>query len=201
LHAGTKTLTAAPPSSDTTESYPALSPGVAFTTGPLAEPLEFAGPIKAHLFVSCSKPDMDLFATLTAHGPDGTEHTFFSATEPASPVTQGWLRVTQRKTDPARSTEWLPLHTHDERQPLTPGEIYEIDLEIWPGSIALPAGHRLDLVLQGKDFERDTAGEFKGSGFFLHNDPVDRPPERYDGEHTIHTGPERQAYLLLPVTG
>jgi predicted acyl esterase len=176
-----------------------LTEGVAFTTGPIERPLTFAGPIKAHLQVSCSKPDMDLFATLCAFDAEGKEITFFSATEPRSPVTQGWLRVTQRKTDPARSTDYLPFHTHDEVQKLAPGEIYAVDVEIWPGSLSLPAGCRHDLVLQGKDFERPEGGEFRGSGFFLHTDPVDRPPERYDGTHTIHTGGGRDCYLLLPV--
>ncbi|MBI2090502.1 MAG: CocE/NonD family hydrolase [Deltaproteobacteria bacterium] len=156
--------------------------------------------IKAHLWVSSTTDDMDIFATLRAFDPQGNELTFFSATEPKAPVSQGWLRVSHRKLDPERSTEYLPWHTHDEAQMLKPGEAYPVDLCIWPASLALPAGYRLELVLQGKDFER--AGEpglQKGSGFFLHDDPVDRPPARFAGTNTIHTGEGRESYLLLPV--
>ena len=32
-----------------------------------------------------------------------------------------------------------------------------------------------------------------------HDDPVDRPPEVFGGEVTLHFSPERQPYLLLPV--
>src|SRR5262249_52780670 len=39
-------------------------------------------------------------------------------------------------------------------QPLKPGEIYEVDLEIWPMGLALPEGSRLTLAIQGKDFKR-----------------------------------------------
>jgi len=48
-------------------------------------------------------------------------------------------------------------------QPLKPGEIYEVDLEIWPMGLALPKGSRLTLTIQGKDFERPGAtGPLRG---------------------------------------
>jgi predicted acyl esterase len=151
------------------------------------------------LFVSSSTDDMDLFATFRAFRPDGKEVTFFSAVEPKAPVSQGWLRVSQRKLDARRSTEWQPWHPHDEAHKLKPGEIAEVDLEIWPASAALPAGYRLALTLQGKDFERPgEPGPQKGSGWFLHDDPRDRPPETFSGTHVIYSGGARESYLLLP---
>jgi len=145
---------------------------------------------------------MDLFATLRAFDPQGKEVTFLSAVEPKAPVSQGWLRVSQRKLDPLRSTEWQPWHTHDQAQKLRPGEIYGVDVEIWPASLALPAGYRLALTLQGKDFARPgESGVQKGSGWFLHDDPRDRPPETFAGTHTLYSGGGRGSYLLLPVIG
>jgi hypothetical protein len=38
-----------------------------------------------------------------------------------------------------------------------------------------------------------------GCGPFVHDDPVDRPPEVFGGEVTLHFGPGRQASVLLPV--
>jgi predicted acyl esterase len=85
---------------------------------------------------------------------------------------------------------------------LTPREIYPVEVEIWPASLALPAGYRLTLTLQGKDFERaDATGEQKGSGWFLHNDPVDRPLASVGGTNAIHTGGARESWLLLPLAG
>ncbi|HTQ73760.1 MAG TPA: CocE/NonD family hydrolase [Burkholderiales bacterium] len=199
LDASSKTLVDAAPANAASASYPANGEGVTFSTAPLGRPLEFAGPIKAKLFVSSSTDDMDLFATLRAFDPDGKEVTFFSAVEPKAPVSQGWLRVSQRKLDPKRSTEYQPWHSHDETRKLAAGEIVEVDLEIWPGSASLPTGYRLALTLQGRDFERPAApGLQRGSGWFLHDDPRDRPAASFGGTHTVYSGGGREAYLLLP---
>lgn len=207
LDAGNMSVSAgAPPQAAAAADYAAIGEGVTFSTPPLERELTIAGPLNARLWVSSSTDDMDIFATLRAFDPQGAELTFFSATEPRAPVSQGWLRVSQRKLDAERSTEYRPYHTHDQAQKLTPGDVYPVDVEIWPASIALPAGYRLALTLQGKDFERphageagDAAGEQRGSGWFLHDDPVDRNAASFAGTHTVHTGAGRESYLLLPV--
>ncbi len=200
LDASDNNLAWSAPGGGATATYSATGEGVAFTSAPIERDLELAGPIAARLQVSSSVADMDLFATLRAFGPDGDEATFVAADEPRMPLSQGWLRVTQRKTDPRRSSDYQPFHAHDQHQPLTPGEVYEIDIEIWPASIALPAGSTISLILAGLDFERPGAsGRLRGSGPFTHADPRDRPPERHSGEHTIHTGGDRDSYLLVPV--
>ena len=72
--------------------------------------------------------------------------------------------------------------------------------EIWPASLALPAGYRLALTLQGKDFERaGETGVQKGSGWFLHDDPRNRPAETFAGAHTAYSGGGRDSYPLLPL--
>ena len=200
LDAAGKKLGAQAPTSGGTASYKATSAGVTFDTGPLDRDVEFAGPLKAHLHLSSSTPDMDLFLAVRAYGPDGKEATFFASDEPAFPVSMGWLRATHRKLDLKRTTDWLPYHSHDEYQPLEPGKIVEIDVQIWPASLSLPKGGRLTLTIAGRDFEREGAtGPHRGSGPFIHTDPVDRPPERFSGDHTVHTGAGRASYLQLPV--
>jgi len=200
LDAAPRTLAPAPPSAAAQASYPALSQGVTFSTTPFADDVELVGPVKAKLFVSSSTPDMDIFATVCAFDPQGREMTFIGAPEPKCPVTQGWLRVSQRRTDPRRSTEYLPYYPHDEREPLTAGAIYPVDLEIWPMGLALPQGSRLTLTVQGKDFERPGAtGPLRGVAWFTHDDPTDRPPEVFGGTNTLHTGGPHQSYLLLPM--
>ncbi len=200
LDAASRTLHAEPPAVAATASYAALSPGVTFSTAALPAEIEIAGPVKAKLFISSTTPDTDIFATVCAFDPDGREMTFIAAPEPKAPVTQGWLRASQRKLDPKRSTDYLPYYPHDERAPLAPGEIYEIDLEIWPMGLWLPKGSRLTLTIQGKDFERPGAtGPLRGVAWFTHDDPIDRPPERFGGTVTLHTGGPHRSYLLLPV--
>jgi len=200
LDAAGRNLGLASPARPAQASYPALSEGITFTTGPLAHDTEIAGPAKLKLFVSSSTEDMDIFATVCAYDPAGNEVTFIAAVEPKSPVTQGWLRVSQRKLDPRRSTDYRPFHPHDERQKLVPGEVYEVEVEIWPLSLGLPLGSRLTLTIQGKDFERPgETGPTKGVGWFLHDDPTDRPPAIFGGTDTIYSGEGRDSYLLLPV--
>ncbi len=191
LDPATNSLVWTAPGSASNASYPALGEGVTFSTAPLARDVEIAGPVKARLWVESSTDDMDIFAILQAFDPGGKEVTFLSSTEPNSPVSQGWLRVSQRKLDPARTTEWWPCHSHDEIQKIEPGQIYAVDMEIWPTSIFLPSGYRLAFTLQGKDFER--------VGWFTHDDPVDRPPASFAGTNTIHAGVDHESYLLLPV--
>ena len=104
--------------------------------------------------------------------------------------------------------EYRPYHTHDEKQPLTPGEVYELDVEIWPTSIVVPAGCRIGLSLRGRDYVypggsggrlSNMKNEFTGCGPFLHNDPRDRPLEIFGGKNTLHAGGKRPAYVLLPI--
>ena len=180
--------------------YEALGEGITFSTPPLKGDVEIAGPVKARLWVSSSTHNMDLFVTLRAFDAQGQEITFISAIDPKCPISQGWLRVSHRKLDENRSTDFRPVHTHDEDQKLVPGETYPVDVEVWSTSIALTAGCRLALTVQGKDFERSNEpGSYKGSGFFLHDDPRDRPPEVFGGKHTLHTGSATDSYVLLPV--
>jgi uncharacterized protein len=187
-------------------SYDALGDGLTFMAEPLERQTELTGPSAAKLFVSSSTTDADLFVVLRAFDPDGEEVVFQGAIDPHTPVAQGWLRASHRKLDPALSEPYRPYHTHDEKQPLSPGEVYELDVEIWPTSIVLPAGYRLALTVRGRDYEYPKAdgdrlttfkNELRGSGPFLHDDPDDRPPEVFGGTVTVHAG----SYVLLPFVG
>jgi uncharacterized protein len=138
----------------------------------------------------------------------GKEITFQGALDPHTPIAQGWLRASHRKLDPILTRPYRPYHTHDEKQPLAPGQVYELDVEIWPTSIAIPAGYRLALSIRGRDYEYPggagaglgTLGAvFTGVGPFQHNDPRDRPPEIFGKTVTLHCGPGRPAHVLLPV--
>ncbi len=159
------------------------------------------------LFVSSSTEDADIFVVLRAFAPDGKEVVFQGALDPHTPIGQGWLRASHRKLDPALSTPYRPYHTHDERQKLVPGEPVALDVEIWPTSIVVPPGYRMALTVRGKDYEHPGPGarlsnmknEFRGCGPFLHNDPHDRPRAIFGGRTTLHIGPERPAYVLLPI--
>ncbi|HEX9343316.1 MAG TPA: CocE/NonD family hydrolase, partial [Actinomycetota bacterium] len=139
-------------------TFAALGDGITFTTPPLAAETEITGPVAAKLFVSSSTSDADLFVVLRVLDPEGREVTFQGAIDPHTPVAQGWLRASRRKLDPALSLPHRPWHTHDEHQPLVPDEVYELDIEIWPTCVVVPAGYRLALTVRGRDYEYEDAG-------------------------------------------
>ena len=189
-------------------AYDGLGDGVTFLSAPLDAETEVTGPLAAKLFVSSSTADADLFLVFRVFTPDMKEVVFMGAIDPHTPIAQGWLRASHRKLDRRLSTEYRPYHTHDEKQPLEPGEIVELDVEIWPTCIVVPAGHRLALTIRGKDYEwQKTTGaklsnfknELLGCGPFLHNDPRDRPPSVFGGKVTLHMGPRHPSYILLPI--
>ena len=100
-----------------------------------------------------------------------------------------------------KTKAYRPYHAHDEKQMLTPGEIYELDIEIWPQSIILPAGFTLRVIIAGQDFEREGPDDrlVKGSGPWLHIHPEDRPADIFGGKTTLHTGAKHESYILMPV--
>jgi predicted acyl esterase len=184
-----------------------MGDGITFSTPPLAEAVEITGPSAVKLALSSSTSDADLFAVLRVFAPDGTEIVFQGALDPHTPIGQGWLRASHRKLDPDLSTPYRPYHRHDAVEPLTPGEPVELEIEIWPTSIVVPAGHRIALTLRGRDYEHPGPGarlsnmknEFRGCGPFLHDDPRNRPSAIFAGRTTLHLTPDRPAYLLLPI--
>jgi uncharacterized protein len=189
-------------------SFEAMGSGVTFLTPPLQTETEVTGPSALKLFVSSSTSDADIFVVLRAFGPDLKEVVFQGAIDPHTPISQGWLRASHRKLDKKLSMPGRPYHIHNRHQPLKPGEVVELDIEIWPTCVVLPAGYRLGVTIRGKDYEYPGASggrlsnfknELKGCGPFLHDDPRDRPPDIFGGTTTLHFGRSRQAHLLLPI--
>jgi predicted acyl esterase len=209
LEAGGMSLVDEEPATEEQVSYDATGNGVTFLLPSLDTETEIAGPIALVLFVSSETVDADIFAVVRVFDPDGDEVTFQGAIDPHTPIAQGWLRASHRRLDPELSLPYRPYHTHDRVEPLDPGEVYRLDVEIWPTSIVAPAGYRLGLSIRGNDYvyEGDLGDSalstFKnrltGCGPFLHDDPEDRPPEVFGGRVTIHTGPEHPSSLLLPI--
>ena len=188
--------------------FDAMGDGVTFLTPPLAQETEITGPSAVKLFVSSSTSDADIFAVLRVFTGDLKEVVFQGAIDPHTPVGQGWLRASHRQLDKKLSKPYRPYHTHSKKQPLKPGEVVALDIEIWPTSIVVPAGHRVGLTIRGKDYVypgpsggklSNFKNELTGCGPFLHDDPRDRPPEIFGGETSLHFGGAARPYLLLPI--
>jgi predicted acyl esterase len=208
LDASSGAVSAETPGESSSVTYNAAGDGVEFWTPPFAEETEWAGGFAAKLFVSSETKDADLFLVLRLFDPQGIEIVFKGTVDPHTPISQGWLRASHRKLDPERSAEWRPYHSHDDVEPLEPGEVYELDIELWPTGIVIPEGYRMQLQVRGRDYEYPPSLENKskigwfpltGCGPFLHTDEDDRPAEIFGRDVTLHTGRDYGSYLLVPV--
>ena len=195
------------PASKGTISYQGFSEGVTFMLPPQSEDIEITGPSALKLFLSSSTRDADVFAVLRVFTPDLKEVVFQGALDPHTPVGQGWLRASHRALDAKLSKPYRPYHPHDRIEPLRPGQVVELDVEILPTSIVVPKGYRIALTVRGKDYEYPgPAGVLSnmkypmtGCGPFTHTDPTDRPARVFDGVNTLHCGPGRASFLMLPI--
>jgi predicted acyl esterase len=111
-----------------------------YATEPLTADTVLAGTGSIDLWVRSSKPDADLEVTISEVRPDG-EETY---------VQSGWLRASQRALDAARSTDLLPVQTHERKdvQPLSARNASLVRVPLYPFAHAFRAGSRIRIVVQ-----------------------------------------------------
>ena len=160
--------------------------GISLETPPLPADLEVTGPLMANIWVSSATEDMDLFLTLRNFDADGNEVLETGQQGSPVPVAKGWLRVSHRELDPQLSLPYRPYHAHKRRLYLKPGEIVEVQVEIWPTSMVFKQGHRIRLDVQPRDGA--------GSQGYMHYHA-----DYNTGTNTVHAGGDKPSYLLLPV--
>jgi predicted acyl esterase len=112
-----------------------------FRTPTMVENTEIIGPLVLNFWASTTDTEVLWFVTLFQEDEASVE----------TILTRGWLRGSQRAVDPKKSTPWSIHHPHDRREPLTPGEIYEFNIEIVPTAVLLKAGMRLGLRIRATD--------------------------------------------------
>jgi hypothetical protein len=160
--------------------------GVSFFTPPMTEDVEITGPLSATLWVSSSSEDMDLFLTIRHFDENGKELLETGQQGTPVPVAKGWLRVSHRELDTVKSLPYRPYHRHQRRLRLTPGEIVQVQVEIWPTSMVFAKGHQLRLDVQPRDGI--------GSSGYLHYHA-----DYNTGTNTIYTGGKYESFLYLPI--
>ena len=158
-----------------------------FVSPPLEADLEVIGPIVLKLFASSTAIDTQFIVKLTDQHPQATA-ALTKGEQPAyTPVAKGWLKASHREKDEARSTPQRPFYTHINPQPLTPGEIYEFDIEVLPIAYMFKKGHRIRLELANGDSPAT-------DGVFSH--PYH---PSLMGTDTIHHDGAHASRIILPV--
>ncbi len=139
-----------------------------FTSDVLSEPLEITGPIKARLFLSSDCPDTDFTVKLTDVYPDGRSML----------ITDGILRMRNRN-----SVEHWEF--------MNPGEIYEIEVDLWSTSLVFNEGHRIRVAISSSNYPR-----------FLANpntmDPITKNTTYNIAQNTIYLDDEHPSCIILP---
>ncbi|MCP3730004.1 CocE/NonD family hydrolase [Sphingomonas sp. MG17] len=172
---------------------PRGSTGISFVSEPMAEDMVLAGYMKAGLWVSSTHHDMDVFVSLRVLDETGREIRYETPVMPNDPVHihpvgHGILKVSHRKLDEARTTDYWPVPSHLEADhaPLKPDEIVAIEVGLYPSSALIRKGCRLRIDIQPYS-------------------PAGIPVRAYDPSYhvgaanTVHTGPDHPSYIQLPI--
>ncbi len=151
------------------DQRPIESRCLTYTSAPLPADLTIIGPVHCLLAASSSAPDTDWVVRLTDVSPDG-----FSRL-----LCDGILRARYRE-----SAETPSL--------LTPGEVYEFDVDLWATANTFKAGHRLRVAVTSSSFPRfdrnpNTGGVFGADTRVL------------IAANTIYHDARRPSRIILPV--
>jgi hypothetical protein len=127
---------------DTIDESPFEQGEVTYMTPPIVEPTDILGPSVLTLYLESTGPEALVFVTLLHIDSAGNE----------TRLTRGWLRASQRavKED---SPIWAPYQLHTKREPLEPGNIYELKIPIVPTGRHFGVGERLAVRIKGSDNE------------------------------------------------
>jgi uncharacterized protein len=144
------------------------------------EATAIAGPITANLFVTSSAPDTELFVQLIDRAPDGS----------LLYLNRGMLRASHRAVDESQSQLtadgriYRPWRPHTERAPVTPGEVVDYLIDVFPvGHVFLP-GHELVVKVHAPPLEDNDYAYVQ---------------KTLPGVNTLHFGGDTPSRLMLPL--
>jgi uncharacterized protein len=140
-----------------------------YTSDFLTEEVEATGPVKVVLYASSDAVDTDFVAKLVDVHPDGTSYN----------MAEGILR--------ARYRDSLAKPT-----PLTPGQVYRIEIDLVGTSIAFLKGHRIRVHVTSSHFPQFDRNPNTGAAFGT-TDKV------RVAQQTVYHDAERPSHILLPV--
>jgi predicted acyl esterase len=151
-----------------------------YTSAPMVENTEIAGPIVVYLYASCRGIDTNFFVSLWDTDAENNEVC----------LTRGYLKASHRELDPVLSKPWLPVHKHTSPQPLKSGQVYQFSIVMNPTTNLFKAGHRIVLKISGTD---DKPEDLFQVG---HEHLCSQTPNTI----TIYHDSQHPSHMLLPIT-
>lgn len=122
--------------------------GVSYETAPVTSNMAFSGPLNADLSVSTTGTDGLISVSVEDVAPDGS----------VDRITGGWQTLRHRAVTASKSRTlngqvvqpWHPF-TREAEQPVTPGQVYRVPVEVFPTGAVIEKGHRLRVTVHSYD--------------------------------------------------
>jgi uncharacterized protein len=155
--------------------------------------VELAGPMKLRLHLSLEgADDTCIFVGLRKTDAAGRE-VFFEGSYGfgCDMLSHGWLKLSRRELDEARSEPFRPVLTHRTVRSISPGEVVPVEIAILPAATRLRRGEGLRLDVQGRWFHATNPLMGGSAGY----------EASQSGTVVIHAGGDHDAHLLVPFLG
>ena len=137
--------------------------------------VEVIGPASVTLWASSSTPDTDFTAKLVDVYPPSDDYPEGFDLN----ITDGILRARYRES---RERETL----------MTPGEVYEFEIRLFPTANLFQAGHRIRVEVSSSNYPRFDVNPNTG-------EPLGRHTRMVPAENTIHHAGPRASAITLPI--
>lgn len=152
------------------------------------EDVEITGYMKLHLWVECrGHNNMDLFPWVLKLG-QNKEYLPIECMDAPYRGAWGFLRCSHRELDEKLASDFQPVHAHRKAEPMQPGEIIPVDIEMYPHSRVWHKGEYISIRLAGRFIKTE----------WFHDASMNHETDNGDGIHVIHTGGKYDSYLQIP---
>jgi putative CocE/NonD family hydrolase len=140
-----------------------------YSTPPLSRDVEVTGPVTVTLYAASSAPDTDFTAKLVDVGPDNSY---------ARNLTDGIIRARYRKGG--------------KPQLITPGEVYEYQIDLWATSNVFKKGHQIRVEISSSNFPRFDRNTNTGK-------PNNEDPGFVTAMQTVLHDSKHPSHIVLPI--
>ncbi len=146
-----------------------------FQIAPLEEEMEITGPLQVRIWASSSAVDTDFTAKLIDVYPPSTDYPEGYALNLSDSIIRARYRASRA-----------------EAHVMTPGEIYEFTITLYPTSNLFKIGHRIRLDISSSNFPRFDVNPNTG-------EPLGREWQKVIAENIIYHDREHPSHIALPI--
>lgn len=154
---------------------------VKWTSDKFLEEAEFTGTGAIYLHAEIDTDDTNFISRLYNVDPSGKR----------SLITTGFLKASHRELNEEKSKYGEPWHPHSRNVPVTPGEVNEYAIRLYPFSILIPRGNRIELEIGcNEDLDSEDNKLLPPDSFHL--------PSGRATMHKIYRDKDFQSRIVLP---